>query len=95
MYERPGDIPERRDCPPTCWDTSPIPRVLTPIPSLLSLGCWYSKEYSETIEGTQQVKDFVKWCLTTGQDYSEAAATPASPHVIRAGLTKKLDSVGT
>ena len=52
------------------------------------------EKYSETSRALQ-VKDFVKWCLTTGQDYSEAAGNVRlAPHVIRAALTK-LDSVGT
>jgi phosphate transport system substrate-binding protein len=43
---------------------------------------------------TRQVKDFVRWCLTRGQDYSEAAGNVRlAPHVIRAA-EKALESVG-
>jgi phosphate transport system substrate-binding protein len=51
------------------------------------------QEYPEESK-TRQVKDFVRWCLTRGQDYSEAAGNVRlAPHVIRAA-EKALESVG-
>ncbi|EMI53081.1 phosphate ABC transporter substrate-binding protein PstS [Rhodopirellula sallentina] len=41
------------------------------------------QKYADS-EKAQQVKDFVQWCLTSGQDYSEASGNVRlAPHVIR------------
>jgi len=42
------------------------------------------KQYDEA--EAEAVKDFARWCLTSGQDYSEAAGNVRlAPHVVRAG----------
>jgi len=44
---------------------------------------------------SESVKDFVQWCLTSGQDYSEAAGNVRlAPHVIRAAEAE-LERIGS
>ncbi|MFZ5828573.1 MAG: phosphate ABC transporter substrate-binding protein PstS [Planctomycetota bacterium] len=52
------------------------------------------KQYSDTSR-TETIKGFVHWCLTRGQDFSEAAGNVRlAPHVVRAA-EKALDTMGT
>ncbi|EMI19628.1 phosphate ABC transporter, periplasmic phosphate-binding protein [Rhodopirellula maiorica SM1] len=46
------------------------------------------KQYADDAK-TEQVKSFIQWCLTSGQDYAEAAGNVRlAPHVIRASESK-------
>ncbi|WP_372725678.1 phosphate ABC transporter substrate-binding protein PstS [Novipirellula sp.] len=46
------------------------------------------KQYADEAQ-TERVKSFIQWCLTSGQDYAEAAGNVRlAPHVIRASESK-------